>query len=152
MDDKERLNLSNMIKEYQTEETTDKIRELKHSKKIKEDVTIMINLKNKYNRMEKNDNFKFKQLCRTHCSFLYDNYTNLFNRLFKNELDLNILGQFINILGNIEKGTIDQHEGSYMAGQILKKMYIDSALKQEEHMEQRNNKKQPKRSQRIFLE
>lgn len=145
MDDKERLNLSKMLKEYQTEETTDKIRELKHSKRIKEDVNVMINLKGRYNRMEKNENSRFKELCRKQCSFLYDNYTNLFNRLFKNELDLNILGQFLHILGNIENGTLDQHEGSYMVGQILKKMYIDSALKQEEHMEQKDGKKKPKK-------
>ena len=140
MDDKQRLDLSKMIKEYQTEETTSKIRELKHSKKIKEDVGVMLNLKNKYSRMEKNENTRFKELCRSHCSFLYNNYTNLFNRLFKNELDLSILSQFINILGNIEDGKIDQHEGSYMVGQILKKMYIDSALKQEEHIDQKNQK------------
>ena len=145
MDDKQRLDLSKMLKEYQTEETTDKIRELKHSKKIKEDVGIMINLKSRYSRMEKNENTRFKELCRSHCSFLYNNYTNLFNRLFKNELDLNILSQFIHILSNIENGTIDQHEGSYMVGQILKKMYIDSALKQEKHMEEKDNKKQPKK-------
>ena len=67
MDDKERLNLSKMLKEYQTEETTDKIRELKHSKRIKEDVNVMINLKGKYNRMEKNENSRFKELCRKQC-------------------------------------------------------------------------------------
>ena len=140
MDDKQRLDLSKMIKEYQTEETTSKIRELKHSKKIKEDVGVMLNLKGKYSRMEKNENTRFKELCRSHCSFLYNNYTNLFNRLFKNELNLTILSQFINILGNIEDGKIDQHEGSYMVGQILKKMYIDSALKQEEHIDQKDQK------------
>lgn len=144
MDDKQRLDLSKMIKEYQTEETTSKIRELKHSKRIKEDVGVMLNLKGKYSRMEKNENTRFKELCRSQCSFLYNNYTNLFNRLFKNELDLRILSQFINILGNIEDGKIDQHEGSYMVGQILKKMYIDSALKQEEHMEDKENKNKSK--------
>ena len=33
MDDKERLNLKKMLKEYDTEETTDKIRELKNKKR-----------------------------------------------------------------------------------------------------------------------
>ena len=145
MDDKQRLDLSKMLKEYQTEETTDKIRQLKHSKKIKEDVTVMMNLKNKYSRMEKNENSRFKDLCTSHCSFLFNNYTNLFNKLFKNELDLNILSQFLHVLSNIEAGTIDQHEGSYMVGQVLKKMYIDSALKHEKNMEGKDKKKEPKR-------
>ena len=82
-----RLDLSKMIKEYQTEETTDKIRSLKHSKQIRENVTTMMNLKHKYQRMEQTDNSRFKQLVTRHCSFLYDNYTNLFNKLFKNELE-----------------------------------------------------------------
>ena len=144
MDDKQRLDLSKMIKEYQTEETTDKIRTLKHSKLIRENVTTMMNLKHKYQRMEQNDNNRFKQLVRTHCAFLYDNYTNLFNKLFKNELDLNILWQFLSVLEKIEDGSIDQHEGSYMVGSILKKMYIDSALKHEEHIDKKDKKNKKK--------
>ena len=144
MDDNERLNLSKMIKEYQTEETTDKIRDLKHSKKIREDVTTMMNLKRKYQRMEKNDNNRFKLLVSKQCSFLYDNYTNIFNKLLKNELDLNILWQFLSVLEKIEDGSIDQHEGSYMIGTILKKMYIDSALKHEENIDKKENKHKKK--------
>ena len=34
MDDKSRLHLQKMVKEYETEETTDKIRDVKHSKLI----------------------------------------------------------------------------------------------------------------------
>jgi len=133
MDDTQRLNLSKMIKEYQSEETTDKIRQLKHSKKIKENVSIMMNLKNRYKRMEKNENSKFKDLVRKQCSFLYDNYTNIFNKLFNNELDLNILSQFLMVLEKIENGEIDQHDGSYIIGSLLKKLYIDSALKREQN-------------------
>ena len=144
MDDKQRLDLSKMIKEYQTEETTDKIRSLKHSKRIRENVTTMMNLKHKYQRMEQTDNSRFRQLVTRHCSFLYDNYTNLFNKLFKNELDLNILWQFLSVLEKIEDGSIDQHEGSYMVGTILKKMYIDSALKHEEHIDKRDKKDKKK--------
>ena len=83
MDDKERLNLSKMIKEYQTEETTSKIRDLKHSKKIREGVTTMMNLKHRYQRMEKMITIDLKLLVTKQCSFLYNNYTNIFNKLFK---------------------------------------------------------------------
>lgn len=134
MDDATRLNLSKMIKEYQSEETTDKIRNLKHSLRIRDSVTTMIELKRRFARMEKSNNETFKTMCKRQCSFLYDNYTNLFNKLFKDELDLNILHQFLDILHRIEEGEIDQHEGSYLVGLALKKLYIDSAVKREEKM------------------
>lgn len=145
MDDKQRLDLSKMIKEYQTEETTEKIRELRHSKRIREDVSTMMFLKRKYQRLEQTNNSKFKELARRQCEFLYNNYTNLFNKLVKNELDLNILWQFLAVLEKIEDGTIDQHEGSYMVGTILKKMYIDSALRHEENTSSNDKKSKPKK-------
>lgn len=141
MDDKQRLNLSKMLQEYQTEETTDKIRELKHSKQIKQDVGIMLELKKKYSRMERNNNASFRSMVERKCSFLFNNYTNIFNKLYKDELDLNVLSQFVQILQRIEEGEIDQHEGSYMVGTLLKKLYIDSALKREEKMEKGKKRK-----------
>ena len=33
------------------------------------------------------------------------------------------------VLRNIEDGEVDQHEGSFIVGTILKEIYIDSALK-----------------------
>lgn len=47
-------------------------------------------------------------------------------------MDLDILMKLINVLRNIEEGVMDQHEGSVTVGKILKEMYIDSALKQED--------------------
>ena len=47
----------------------------------------------------------------------------------KDELNLNILGAFIRKLKEIEDGVTDQHEASVHIGQILKEMYVDSALK-----------------------
>ena len=40
MDPQQRLDLKNMIKGYNSEETTEKIRTLKHSKKIRTDILI----------------------------------------------------------------------------------------------------------------
>lgn len=149
MDDKQRLDLSKLIKEYQTEETTDKIRELKHSKYIRRDVGTLLELKEKYSRMEKTNNSTFRTMCENKCNFLYNNYTNLFNKLYKDELDIKILSQFVTVLSRIEEGELDQHDASYIIGNILKKLYIDSALRHEKHMEpndKHKNKKQNHRS------
>ena len=63
------------------------------------------------------------------CSFLYTYYTDLFNKIKKDEIDISILFTFLNVLKKIEDEEIDQHEGSYEVGLLLKKIYVDSALK-----------------------
>ena len=129
IDEKTRLNLQRMMKENDVAETTDQIRELKHSKLIRQDVKHMRELKKKYTRIS---NEQFKQIATTQCNFLFNNYTNIFNRLLADELDYNIMSQFLDVLEEIENGKVDQHQGSYQIGMILKKLYVDSALKREE--------------------
>jgi hypothetical protein len=132
IDEKTRLNLQRMMKENDVAETTDQIRTLKHSKLIRRDVNQMKALKKKYKRLSPD---QFKQIATTQCNFLFNNYTNVFNRLLVDELNYDIMTQFINVLGEIENGTIDQHQGSYQIGMILKNMYVDSALKREERLD-----------------
>jgi hypothetical protein len=74
------------------------------------------------------------------CNFLWTNYTNIFNRLVKDELDLNILYNFINTLSLVEDGELSQHEASVKIGQLLKELYIDSAVKRQDKIDKRNDK------------
>ena len=48
LNDSERLNLEKMVKEYDADDNTAKIRELKHSKLIRDNVERLSNLKKKY--------------------------------------------------------------------------------------------------------
>jgi|TARA_R110001592_G_scaffold257826_1_gene521497 hypothetical protein len=128
MNDDARLKLKNMINEFNPEETTEKIRTLRHSEMIKTQVNTYLQLKKQYGRVSKET---FGNLSRKKCEFLYTNYTNLYNKLIKDELDLNILFEFIDILKQIEVGKLDQHEASVKVGQILKELYIDSALRED---------------------
>lgn len=141
MDDKQRIELSKLINEYGTEETTDKIRTLRHSKSIKNDVSMIIELRNKYPRIYKTNITMFKEMCVKRSTFLFTNYTNIFNKLINNELDLELLFKFIGILESIENGKLDQHEASYKAGTILKQLYVDSALKRDENHNHTKRKK-----------
>jgi hypothetical protein len=63
------------------------------------------------------------------CQFLFNYYTDIYNKIKKDEIDLRILNQFLNVLRRIEDGELDQHEGSFVVGKLLKELYIDSALK-----------------------
>ena len=136
----DKINLQNILQQSDAEETTDKIRNLKHSQKIKEDVTRMIELKTKYARLRTSNADQFESMCISQCNFLFTTYTNIYNKLYKDELDLNILANFIDVLKRIEDGEIDQHEGSYLVGQLLKKIYVDSAIKHSENVDKKNAK------------
>ena len=120
MDSQDRLNLKRLISEYKPEETTEKIRELKHSTKIKEDVERYLKLKSKYARLPRQTQI---QMYQNQCTFLYENYTNIFNKLIKEQLDLTILYRLLIVLKGIEDKKYDQHEGSVMVGEILKQLY-----------------------------
>jgi hypothetical protein len=125
MDDKQRLQLQDMIKINNVEDQTELIRELKHSQILRNDVNKMILLKAKY----RGDDDKIYNECVNECNFLFKFYTDIFNKVRKNEIDINILNQFFDTLRKVEDGELNQHEGSFMIGTLLKELYIDSALK-----------------------
>ena len=119
-------------------QTTTKIRKLKHSKFIKRDLQHYYSLKHRYSRISKK---QFKQMAAKQCQFIYKNYTNLFNRLVNDELERAILGRFIDALEKIENGDLNQHEASYQIGLLLKKIYVDQALRAEKDREVKKTKK-----------
>ena len=58
----------------------------------------------------------------------------IYNKIRKDEIDLKILFQFLDVLGKIEAGQMDQHDGSFEVGTLLKKIYVDSALRKAEKL------------------
>jgi hypothetical protein len=144
MDDKQRLQLSNMIKVNNVEDQTDLIRQLKHSQILRNDVNNMIMLKAKY----RGDDEKIYNECISECNFLFTYYTDIFNKIRKDEIDIGILNKFLDVLRRIEDGELDQHEGSFTVGTLLKELYVDSALKKAEKLDEQFEKKdEPKRSE-----
>jgi len=136
MDDKQRLQLQNMIKVNNVEDQTELIRNLKHSQILRNEVNNMILIKAKY----KGDEEKIYNECVNDCNFLFTFYTDIFNKIRKNEIDVGILNKFFEVLRKIEDGDLDQHEGSFMVGTILKELYIDSALKKSEKLDELSEK------------
>ena len=130
MDDDQRITLANLVKSYGTEETTEKIRKLKHSKKIHECLSHILDSKRKYPRMYKDNRSQFEQIVVKRSGFLFKNYPEIYQRLMDNELDLKIMEQFLYTLARIENGELDQHEASYHIGKLLKQLYIDTKLSQ----------------------
>lgn len=132
-DEKEQL--QKMIAANDTQDHTEILREIKHSTQIHNDVSTMIKLKRDYARLAKSNPKQFDAMCVSRCAFMFKYYTDIYNRLKSGEIDLNLLFKMINILRDIEDGKLDQHEGSFEVGKILKKIYVDSALKRAENLD-----------------
>ena len=133
MNDKERLQLQNMIKENNVEDQTELIRNLKHSIILRNEINTMLDIKTKYS----GDYNKISEECINECSFLFTYYTDIFNKIKKDEIDIKILYKFIDVLKQIEDGELNQHEGSFLVGTLLKELYIDSALKKADKLDEK---------------
>ena len=125
----DRLNLKRLVDNSDCENNTENIRKLKHSGPINEDIKKMLKYKINNQSLKHSDPEAFLEGCKSECSFLFNNYTDIFNRILKDELDMTIMKKLVIILKLIEDEKVDQHEGSVMVGKILKELYVDSALK-----------------------
>ena len=130
MDENQRLHLQKMIAVNNVEDQTGLIRDLKHSDILRENVNNLVMLKAKY--LDDLESLNLEAM--VECNFLFTYYTDLYNKIRKDEIDLKILFQFIDVLRKIEDGLIDQHEGSFEVGMLLKKIYVDSALRKAEKL------------------
>ena len=141
MDDNQRLQLQNMIKANNVEDQTGFIRDLKHSQLIRNDVNALIMIKANY----RGNDDKIHEEGVNKCNFLFTYYTDIYNKIRKDEIDIGILNKFLDVLKRIEDGELDQHEGSFLVGSILKKLYVDSALKKADKL---NVEEEPKEIQK----
>ena len=119
----DRIQLNKMIDANQVQDCTNEIREKKHSGKIAADVQRLVNLRQRYASLAGYDD-----MCVAQCNWLFNNYTDIFNKVKKDEMNLDILAQLLTVLQNIEEGLLDQHTGAYEVGLLMKKIYIDGAL------------------------
>jgi len=134
MNQLEKLNLQKMISENDVKDNTSLIRTYKHSDKIKRDVERMIELKKSMHKSPELDS-----KCESECFFLFLNYTDIYNKVKKDNIELSILYQFLECLKKVENGEQDQHEASFEIGKLLKAMYVDSALKKADKIKEKES-------------
>ena len=146
IDQKMARQLDNLMSDTNIEQTTDKIRELKHSKQIKECVNDILNIKKDYSRLPYQ---RIEDIAKSRCQFLLVHYRDIFFKVLKNEIDVSLLFTFINILEKIENGILNQHEASFQVGTILKKIYIDSTLKRNEKLNKKDEKKEKRKEKKL---
>lgn len=131
MNDKQRLQLQNMISANNVEDNTPLIRELKHSVILRNEIDNLVSLRTKY----ANDLDTLNSEAALQCNFLFTYYTDIYNKVKKDEINLDLLNKFLDVLREIEDGKMDQHEASFKVGTLLKEIYIDSAIKKGEKLD-----------------
>jgi predicted transcriptional regulator len=131
MDDKSKLLLQEMIRANNVEDQTENIRALKHSVLLRKDIERLLEM-----MKETSDPMELHIEAMMECNFIFTYYTDIYNKIRKEEIDLGILFRFLNVFEKIENGTIDQHEGSFEVGTLLKELYVDSALKKAKKLDE----------------
>jgi hypothetical protein len=129
MDANQKLQLQNMVTANNVEDQTELIRKLKHSEILRKEINILLSLREKYTDI---DTLHYEAM--NECNFMFTYYTDIYNKVRKDEIDIKLLNQFLDVLKQIEDGELDQHEGSFKVGTILKELYVDSALKKAEKL------------------
>ena len=144
MNNKQKNQLKKIIKENDVKDNTRMLRRNRKSSKLRNEVNIIQALK----IQDKNDDLSNKESdynLKEKCPNLYKNYSNIYTKLLKNDIDVNILYTFLDELEKIEKGTVNQHEASYNIGVLLKSLYVDKELKiveeNNKHIDNGTNKK-----------
>jgi len=147
----EKLDLKRLLNENECEDNTENIRKFKHSKKIKDDVHQFGYLKERFFPKSldltslsiedsKKKQSEFEKLVELNCSFLFNVYPEIYKKMINDELDLNIMIRLVEVLKLIEDNKTNQHEASVIFGRILKELFIDSAIKHGNHLDEKYGK------------
>ena len=81
MKQSERLNLKQLLDKSDYVDNTNHIRKVKHSTLLRDDIRKMEDLKRNNPSLKKSHPQEFFELCQCECKFLYDNYTDIFNKV-----------------------------------------------------------------------
>jgi hypothetical protein len=135
MNAEEKLNLKKLLDTSDCENNTENIRKVKHSIRIRDDIRTLELLKKNERALMATEPQDFLDLCQNKAVFLFTNYTDIFNKILKDELDLDIMSKVLQLLKLIEDGHVDQHEGSVLVGKLLKELYVDSALRRGDNLD-----------------
>lgn len=135
----ESLNLKKLLNNSDAVDNTEYIRRVKHSEKLRDDIRALDRLKKSESKLYLENCEKFKEKAQTVANFLFVNYTDIFNKVVTDELDLAIMSRLLAVIKMIEDNKVDQHEGSVLVGKILKELYVDSALKRCDNLDKEHN-------------
>ncbi len=135
--------LKKMIETNNTVDHTEHIRNVKNSGEIRKALHSFLKLKTEHYDIWLNDKERFEEIVMRENSFLFHNYYQIYMKILKDQIDMGIMNRLLNVLEQIEKGELDQHEGSFMVGKLLKEIYIDGTMKELERLDELSEKNKP---------
>lgn len=139
----ELFQLKKMIETNNTEDHTDHIRDVKNSNEIRKALHTFLKLKTEHNDLWKNDKDRFEELVLRENPFLFHNYYQIHMTLLKDQIDMTIMLKLLAVLEKIESGELDQHEGSFVVGKLLKEIYIDGTVRKLEKLDELSEQSKP---------
>ena len=139
LSDHDRHQLRKMVEAHNVEDNTNKIRTNQHSGEIRRCIRYITDTKQKFPDLPKQ---QLEEEVMKEAGFLFFHYFDIYNLVMK-QPDLQVLEQLLDVLGKIEGGECDQHEGSYLVGKLLKDLYIDDVLRRTAEREKEAPKPMP---------
>ena len=143
LSNEDRIDLKRLLSTSDCENNTEHIRTMKHSTKIQNDIMKLAQFKNAQQTLYESYPDKFEEEAKVLVPFLANGYTDIFNKVIRNEINFEILGKLLYVLKAIEDEKVDQHEGSVLVGKILKELYLDSAVRHGENLDKKHAAEEP---------
>ena len=135
LSDNDKYQLQKMIDAHNVTDHTDNIRNVKHSSQIRASIQSLLKLKEEMPDLLIDDKDAFEKIALQQNGFLFYNYFQIYNKILKDQIDLDMLNNLLDVLKQIEDQVYDQHEGSFIVGKLLKEMYIDSTIRETERLD-----------------
>jgi hypothetical protein len=139
LSDHDRHQLRKMVEAHNVDDNTEKIRSNQHSGEIRRCIRYITDTKEKHPEFTKQ---QLEEEVLKEAGFLFFHYFEIYNLVLK-QPDLQVLEQLLDVLGKIENGECDQHEGSFLVGKLLKDLYIDDVLRRTSEREKESIKPEP---------
>jgi hypothetical protein len=141
----DRIDLKRLLSTSDCENNTEHIRKMKHSTKIQNDIMKLAQFMKAQSTLAESSPDKFEAEAKDLVPFLANGYTDIFNKVIRNEINFEILGKLLYVLKAIEDEKVDQHEGSVLVGKILKELYLDSAVRHGDNLDKKYAAEEPKK-------
>ena len=135
----DRIDLKRVMSNMDYTDNTTYIRRVKHSTQIQQGIMDLVTFMKAHPEVtEGDDPFVMEDQAKPASPFLYENYTDIFRRVLRNEVSFPMLAKIIEVLKAIEEDQVDQQEGSIKVGKLLKEMYLDSAIRHGDNLDKKH--------------
>tara|TARA_Y100000768_G_C23793726_1_gene593822 strand:- start:174 stop:674 length:501 start_codon:yes stop_codon:yes gene_type:complete len=118
---KEKNLLDDIIKEHKIEDNTSYVVNNKKASIIRKEFYALLKIKQVHGHEKKN-------LSKIQAPYLYKNYKAIFDKIIKEDFNVELFKDLIDILEKIENKRIDLNEGSFIFGKKLKNIFVDKCI------------------------